>query len=83
MQAAITDTTGIYFFSAVAPGDYYVQVIKPVGCAFGLVHNDIGGDDTKDSDFSGFNGPNTSATFTLALGGSNSTIDAGFFNNCD
>ena len=55
----------------------------PVPCQFGLVLNDVGSDDTKDSDFGGFNGPNTSATFTLAPGGSNSTIDAGFFNDCD
>ena len=64
---------GGYSFSAVPPGDHYVQFELPADWDFSPA--DVGGDDAVDSDAEPSNGE--TATFALALGTTASTWDAG------
>jgi hypothetical protein len=50
-----SDANGTYYFSGVAPGRYYIDVVLPSG--FGATQADAGNDDTRDSDFGGDGAP--------------------------
>ncbi|MBP0492577.1 SdrD B-like domain-containing protein [Pararoseomonas indoligenes] len=69
-----TGAGGAYSFTGVAPDTYQVQFVGPAGTVF--TTQDVGGDDTVDSDAEA-NG--RSDTFTLASGGSIGNVSAGVF----
>jgi uncharacterized repeat protein (TIGR01451 family) len=70
-----TDASGLYSFTNLDPGDYYVEFVEPAGYSF--TPQDQGVDDTVDSDADVTTGQ--TATFTLTSGEDNTTIDAGLF----
>lgn len=67
-----TDASGIYTFT-VAPGDYSVKFIAPMGYVF--TQPNQGGDDTADSDADPVTGE--TATFTITSGQVDTSWDAG------
>ena len=72
-----TDSAGMYLFSDLDPGAYYVVFDPntiPTGLAFTL--QDVGADDAVDSDADPVTGQ-TASTPTLLLGQSDLTLDAG------
>ncbi len=75
LASTTTALGGGYSFTGLAPGDYIVEVVPPVGYSFSP--QDVGGDDTVDSDVAVATG--RAAVVTLASGESNSTLDAGVF----
>jgi GH25 family lysozyme M1 (1,4-beta-N-acetylmuramidase) len=70
-----TNSSGIYSFTAVAPGDYRVEFVAPFNHAF--TSKDLGGDDRLDSDADTSTG--RSDIFTMLPCDSISYIDAGVF----
>ncbi len=73
-QGSTTTTAGGYLFSNLAAGDYYVAFTAPAGKVFSP--QDVGGDDTLDSDPDSLTGE--TATFTLAASEARDFVDAGF-----
>ncbi len=70
----ITDASGVYSFTGLAPGDYLVEVLLPAGAELTAV--DQGGDDGIDSDVL----PATGFTDPIALTfGQVGDLDAGLF----
>ncbi len=76
-----TDATGFYQFTDLAPGDYYV-VFSGLPAGFVFTQQDVGGDDTVDSDADPTAGPTfgRAATTTLDSGEDDPTWDAGIYN---
>ncbi len=70
-------TNGYYWFEHLVPGGYFVQVLIPQSFTFSPA--DIGGNDAKDNDITGTNGPGTSAIFHLSPGEHERDIDAGIY----
>lgn len=70
-----TDKNGIYHFAGLLPGTYYVQFVLPKAYAFTLINQ--GGNDALDSDADMATG--MTASYNLASGEANNTIDAGMF----
>ncbi|RXK62480.1 hypothetical protein ESA94_05620 [Lacibacter luteus] len=71
--SVITDATGTYLFSNLAPGSYSVSFDKPLGY-IETTANQVA-DDTKDSDvISG-----SVSNVTLTAGQTNFTVDAGYY----
>ncbi len=70
-----TDATGVYSFTDLPPGEYFVQFTGPAGYAF--TFQDVGTDDTIDSDPDPATG-DTDA-FTLESGTPTSDVDAGLY----
>ena len=68
-----TDASGQWELTEVPAGTYYLQFTLPTGYVFVL--QDVGGDDALDSDAN--TGTGQTATFTLAGGETNLTLDAG------
>ena len=70
-----TNTSGIYGFSNLAPGQYFVQVVKPTG--YFNSPKGQGGDPANDSNVN----PGTSNTDVISVvsGTNDNTIDAGIF----
>ncbi len=68
-----TDANGNYLFAVLRPGVYAVKFTPPAG--YGLTAANVGANDVSDSDPA----PATlrTATYTLAAGASNLTVDAG------
>lgn len=69
---AVSAANGIYHFSNILPGEYYIEVAVPAG--FGLTSANAGGDDV-DSDFDGESLTTAAFTFT---GAADNSWDAGF-----
>ena len=78
-QTTSTDSAGIYSFTAVAPGEYRVQVVLPGGHAFSS--QDAGADDRLDSDVNVTSG--LTDIFTMLPCDSISYIDAGIYAKAD
>ncbi len=72
-----TNSNGIYSFSNLEPGDYYLEFVKPNGFAFSSANQ--GGDDSKDSDVNPSTGQ--TGTVTLTAGQNDITWDAGLYPN--
>jgi protocatechuate 3,4-dioxygenase beta subunit len=70
-----TNSSGIYKFEYLEPGDYYVKFILPSGYAFSM--KDQGSDDSKDSDADPSNGKTICTT--LSEGEEDFTWDAGIY----
>ncbi|MEM7530773.1 MAG: SdrD B-like domain-containing protein [Chloroflexota bacterium] len=72
-----TDSNGLYGFSGLHPGEYYVQFEQPTG--FEFTEQDAGADDTVDSDANPLSGPDFGTTQAVLIpsGTDNDTIDAG------
>lgn len=68
-----TNASGVYSFSNLAPGSYYVKFDLPTGYVF--TSKDQGSDDTKDSDVDPATGKTTCTT--LSSGEEDLTWDAG------
>ncbi|MBI1927242.1 carboxypeptidase regulatory-like domain-containing protein [Candidatus Poribacteria bacterium] len=75
VDTTTTASGGIYGFTNLVPGDYFVEFLPPAGFVFSP--QDQGGDDTKDSDANPTTG--RTASVTLASGENNLTLDAGLF----
>jgi hypothetical protein len=73
VQVAVSDLNGIYHFSNVPPGTYFIEVIPPAG--FTLTAADAA-DDTRDSDFDEVQ--SSTAIFAFPANGSIDHLDAGF-----
>ncbi|NEO73737.1 GEVED domain-containing protein, partial [Moorena sp. SIO3H5] len=73
VDATFTDSNGNYSFSNLDPGDYIIEFTSPA-VGYNFTSQD-GGDDTLDSDADPVTG--RTATFTLAAGDNNTSIDAG------
>jgi len=71
----ITDPTGYYQFTNLAPGTYTVKFDTPAG--YLPTGSDKGGNDTADSDANTTTG--ITDPITLAAGQNNPTIDAGYY----
>lgn len=76
VNAALTDETGHYRFDGLAPGDYYIDVIPPLGFAFSP--SDQGREEQLDSDADALTGETKLAK---VVAGENSLAwDAGLFS---
>jgi len=81
VATTVTDGNGIYSFSHLANGDYYVQFIAPAALRF--VTPNFGSDDTIDSDANVLTGFKTGATgltpvaVTVAAAATCNNVDAG------
>ncbi|WP_261303569.1 SdrD B-like domain-containing protein [Paenibacillus andongensis] len=74
-DSTFTDVTGIYQFTNLDPGSYFVEFITPAG--YGITPKDQGSDDTLDSDAEPATGK--TASVTLSSGDNNTTLDAGLY----
>ncbi|MBU2447491.1 MAG: CIA30 family protein [Bacteroidetes bacterium] len=72
-----TNPSGIYSFTNLEPGSYYLEFVKPSGFVFSP--KDQGSDDSKDSDVNPSDGK--TGTITLAAGQNDITWDAGLYPN--
>jgi len=80
IMSTITDADGLYEFEFIIPGDYYLEFEAPAGLEF--TFPDDGGDDTADSDVTGFYGVGTTDLFYVAPGvqcEDNAFYDAGLY----
>ncbi|MGA9350609.1 MAG: SdrD B-like domain-containing protein, partial [Anaerolineae bacterium] len=75
LKDTTTDASGLYSFTGLIPGDYYVEFVKPSGYYFSP--KDQGVDDAKDSDADTTTGQ-TMVT-TLISGENDMTWDAGLY----
>ncbi|MDJ0767879.1 MAG: SdrD B-like domain-containing protein [Ilumatobacter sp.] len=73
IASTTTDADGLYEFTGLTPGTYFVQFVAPDGTSF--TSPDQGGDDTVDSDANPADGK--TAAITLVSGQSDTTRDAG------
>ena len=75
VRSTTTDANGIYGFSNLTPGSYYVMFFPPSG--YTISPKSQGSDVAKDSDPD----PSTrqTASFTLTPGQNNTTLDAGMY----
>ncbi len=73
VSTTVTAGGGLYLFSNLPPGDYYVEFVLPAGWVF--TTQDAGGDDTVDSDANPADG--RAICTTLSPGETDLTWDAG------
>jgi large repetitive protein len=80
VATTVTDASGKYSFSNLAPGTYSVRVTRPAGSTVVPVTPNVGGDDTNDSDgvSNGIDGQAVSGRYTLVAGQTNNTVDFGW-----
>ncbi|WP_319506380.1 SdrD B-like domain-containing protein [uncultured Methanolobus sp.] len=74
LDSTSTDDSGYYEFTCLMPGEYYIKFLLPDGYTFS---SSGAGDDSEDSDASEADGKTD--IFTLAMGESKGTLDAGIF----
>ena len=71
-----TDANGMYLFTDLYPGHYYLEFAPPAG--YDTTQPNAGGSDNTDSDLDGTNGANTTASTWLDAGELDLSWDAGF-----
>ncbi len=76
IDTRVTNGNGNYYFTNLAPGDYYIKVTPPAGYNFTPVQNEPS-DDAKDSDVSPLTG--VSGNINLVSGENDYTWDAGLY----
>ncbi|MGE5621137.1 MAG: SdrD B-like domain-containing protein [archaeon] len=76
LQTTTTDASGLYHFTGLTPGSYYVQFVLPTGYAYSPMN--AGSDDALDSDADPANAGKTGC-YTLIAGETNNTVDAGLY----
>ncbi|MGE5430073.1 MAG: SdrD B-like domain-containing protein [Syntrophomonadaceae bacterium] len=76
LQTTTTDANGLYHFTGLTPGSYYVQFVLPSGYSYSPMN--AGTNDALDSDADPNNLGKT-ACYTLASGETNNTVDAGLY----
>ncbi len=74
LATTVTDGSGFYEFAGLAAGTYVVEFAPPAG--YSISPQDLGGDDTKDSDPDQGDG---SVSVTLAAGQQTADVDAGMY----
>jgi uncharacterized repeat protein (TIGR01451 family) len=74
-DSTTTDSAGLYKFSDLSAGDYYLEFVPPSGYSF--TQQDQGADDTIDSDADPVSGQTMIST--LAAGGNDLSWDAGMY----
>ncbi len=77
IDSTFTNSSGLYFFNNVIPGNYYVKFYPPDSLKF--TFKDSGPNDEYDSDADPLNGSTT--CFTLNNGETNLSLDAGLVYN--
>ncbi len=75
LLTTFTDGSGLYSFANLAPGTYVVEFVAPGGYLF--TYQDLGGNDSTDSDADPTNG--RTAPITLTAGAAITTVDAGLY----
>ncbi len=75
LKTTTTNSSGIYSFTGLLPGNYIVQFVSPSGYVFTPAN--VGADDTKDSDADV--GTGKTGVISLAAGQVNNTNDAGMY----
>ncbi|MEM7536113.1 MAG: SdrD B-like domain-containing protein [Chloroflexota bacterium] len=77
IASTTTDSNGLYEFTGLQPGEYYVVFEQPAGYEF--TDRDAGSDDTVDSDANPNSGADFGATDSVVIpsGTDNDTLDAG------
>ncbi|MEM9549234.1 MAG: SdrD B-like domain-containing protein [Bacteroidota bacterium] len=76
-----TDGNGLYLFTDVIGGDYYIVFTQDNEDLAPTVTG--AGNDANNSNVTGENGPGSTGVFTLLTGEDNTTIDAGYFQCLD
>lgn len=76
IATTVTDATGHYYFTDLAPGTYSVGFTKPIGYVFSPQNQ--GGNDDVDCDVDANTG--MTANVTLVAGENNLSIDAGLYS---
>lgn len=76
-----TDENGLYVFTNIPPGDYYIVFNNDNDDLAPTIPNE--GNVDNDSNITEENGPGSTAVFTLSPGENNLTIDAGYFQCLD
>ena len=75
VNTTITDEKGFYQFANLTPGDYYIEIVPPVG--YKISPQDRGGNDASDSDVSTKTGK--TGVKTLVAGENNRIWDVGLY----
>ena len=75
INTTITDENGLYLFNNLTPGDYYAEIVPPVG--FVISPQDRGDNDAMDSD--AYTTTGKTAVTTLVAGENNRMWDAGIY----
>ena len=76
--SATSDSEGRWFVGGLSPGSYTVTATAPSGSDYTLTAQNQGGDPALDSSYPAGGASGTTASFTLANGETNPTLDAGF-----
>jgi hypothetical protein len=76
VSVGASDASGVYWFSNIPPGDYYIEVVPPF--SYTLSNADVGTDEELDSDFDPQAG--ATAVFTLPPFTSITFIDGGMYS---
>ena len=77
VTSVFTNSSGMYNFTDLVPGDYRVKFTAPSGLSF--TNANVGIDETIDSDAENFDGDmGTTSCITLGSGEQNVDVDAGF-----
>lgn len=75
VDTTMTDSDGVYEFTQLDPGEYYLEFVNPYGYIF--TQQDVGTNDSLDSDVSPYN--KRTDCFTLSQGITDDTWDAGMY----
>ncbi|MFH1375030.1 MAG: SdrD B-like domain-containing protein [bacterium] len=79
LATTITDASGLYMFTGLTPGDYYVEFVIPAG--YNVSPQDQGADDAVDSDADPSSG--RTVCTTLDAGEVDDTWDCGLYDEPD
>ncbi|MBK7633169.1 MAG: hypothetical protein IPJ13_01955 [Saprospiraceae bacterium] len=75
-QLTTSNASGTYGFTNILPGDYFISMVS-LNVYLPTIINFA--NPALNSDITGYNGPNTTDSFTLVAGENNFNLDAGFY----